>query len=93
MSLEQGDINNDGAPEFFASDMMPYHGEAMEPWEPMMMEMMDEPPQTYDPANCMTRRSWKMSCNSGNRRGAYFNLSDAGHQRNGLELVGAVWRS
>lgn len=49
MSLDQGDINNDGAPEIFASDMKPYASEKMEAWEPMMMDMMGAPPMHDDP--------------------------------------------
>ena len=76
MSLEQGDINNDGAPEFFASDMLPYPGEAMEPWEPMMMDMMDEPPQTYDP-KLYDPQIMENVLQFQEPQGRYFNLADA----------------
>jgi len=41
MSLDQGDIENDGAPEIFASDMKPYGGEDMADWAPVMDDMME----------------------------------------------------
>lgn len=41
MSLDQGDINNDGQMEIFAADMKPYPGEATGAWMPMMEAMME----------------------------------------------------
>jgi enediyne biosynthesis protein E4 len=41
MSLDQGDIDNDGTPELFAADMKPYAGENMAAWAPVMDGMME----------------------------------------------------
>jgi len=69
MSLDQGDINNDGAAEFFASDMKPYVGEALAAWEPMMLDMMAEEHSADDPQvmeNVLQARD---------EQGRYFNLA------------------
>lgn len=49
MSLDQGDVNNDGAPELFSTDMKPYSDdpEYMAAWAPMMAGM-DEMPMHED---------------------------------------------
>lgn len=49
MSYDAGDVDNDGQPELFATDMKPYPGEAAEAWEPLMMAMMDDPHMEGDP--------------------------------------------
>lgn len=43
MSFDMGDLNNDGQTELFATDMKPYDGEALEPWQPIMEAMMSDP--------------------------------------------------
>ncbi len=45
MSLDVGDVNNDGSAEIFATDMMPYqHNEAtMAAWQPLMQKMTHPP--------------------------------------------------
>ncbi len=45
MSLDVGDVNNDGSAEIFATDMMPYqHDEAtMAAWQPLMQKMTHPP--------------------------------------------------
>ncbi len=42
MSLDMGDVDNDGQAELFATDMKPYRGEAEAPWQPVMETMMGE---------------------------------------------------
>lgn len=44
MSFDLGDINNDGAPELYATDMMPYAHDAatMAAWQPVMDRMPHE---------------------------------------------------
>jgi len=49
MSLTSDDLDNDGRAELFATDMMPYPGEAQAPWRPLMEAMMDEPHPEGDP--------------------------------------------
>ncbi len=51
MSLDAGDINNDGQLEIFATDMKPYEqdAEALSAWAPIMESMMDEPHDASDP--------------------------------------------
>ena len=69
MSLDQGDVNNDGATEFFASDMKPYAAEDMAAWEPMMLDMMAEEHTVDDPQvmeNVLQTRD---------DQGRYFNLA------------------
>ena len=69
MSLDQGDVNNDGATEFFASDMKPYAAENMAAWEPMMLDMMAEEHTVDDPQvmeNVLQTRD---------DQGRYFNLA------------------
>jgi hypothetical protein len=41
MSLDQGDIDNDGRFEIFAADMKPYPGEETADWAPLMADMME----------------------------------------------------
>jgi hypothetical protein len=54
MSLDHGDIDNDGAPEIFASDMKPYASDpaTMAAWEPLMAgmehEQMEGDPQVME---------------------------------------------
>lgn len=62
MSLDQGDIDNDGVPELMAADMKPYTHDAttMAAWEPLMMAMMDEEHAPDDPqmmANVLQMRN------------------------------------
>lgn len=69
MSLDQGDVNNDGTTEFFASDMKPYAAEDMAAWEPMMLDMMAEEHTVDDPQvmeNVLQTRD---------DQGRYFNLA------------------
>lgn len=69
MSLDQGDVNNDGITEFFASDMKPYAAEDMAAWEPMMLDMMAEEHTVDDPQvmeNVLQARD---------DQGRYFNLA------------------
>lgn len=69
MSLDQGDVNNDGVAEFFASDMKPYAAEDMAAWEPMMLDMMAEEHTVDDPQvmeNVLQTRD---------DQGRYFNLA------------------
>ncbi len=40
MSLDQGDVDNDGIPELFTADMKPYADEDMLDWAPIMDDMM-----------------------------------------------------
>lgn len=44
MSFDLGDVNNDGEPEIFATDMKPYADdpETLAAWEPLMAAMMGE---------------------------------------------------
>jgi hypothetical protein len=50
MSLDAGDLDNDGQMEIFAADMKPYPDEPMQPWVVMMDNMVHDPfkndPQT-----------------------------------------------
>lgn len=50
MSLDAGDIDNDGSPELFAADMKPYHKDiaTMAEWLPMM-KLMTHPASSSDP--------------------------------------------
>ena len=50
MSLDWGDIDNDGQPELFATDMKPYHKDVatMAEWLPMM-KLMTHPATSSDP--------------------------------------------
>ena len=85
MSLETGDLDNDGGAEIFATDMKPYPQEAEEPWLPMM-EMMMEPHAEGDPQimeNVLQRRTGETFSNEAAARG---------YRRDRLELVGQVWR-
>ncbi len=41
MSLDQGDVDNDGRFEIFAADMKPYPGEVTADWMPLMADMME----------------------------------------------------
>ena len=41
MSLDQGDVDNDGRFEIFAADMKPYPGEQTADWAPLMADMME----------------------------------------------------
>ena len=51
MSLDMGDVNNDGAFELFSTDMMPYdHTPEVEAaWKPVMDDMMASPHPPDDP--------------------------------------------
>ncbi|MEZ4713444.1 MAG: FG-GAP-like repeat-containing protein [Caldilineaceae bacterium] len=51
MSYDAADVNNDGRPELFSTDMKPYADDAatQAAWEPLMMGMMDEPHDPADP--------------------------------------------
>ena len=51
MSLDFGDINNDGQIELFAADMHPYQDdpETVAAWEPVMSSMMSDPHPPDDP--------------------------------------------
>ena len=49
MSLEAGDLDNDGRMELFATDMKPYPQEPEAPWLPLMEAMMDESHTEGDP--------------------------------------------
>jgi len=81
MSLDQGDVNNDGVPEFFASDMKPYAGEEMAAWEPMMLDMMAEEHTADDPQVMENVLQVRDSA------GRYFNLA-AGW---GIDATGWSW--
>ncbi|MBC8159843.1 MAG: VCBS repeat-containing protein, partial [Roseiflexaceae bacterium] len=50
MSLDAGDVDNDGSPELFAADMKPYHKDigTMAAWLPMM-KLMTHPTTSDDP--------------------------------------------
>ena len=43
MSLDAGDLDNDGQMEIFAADMKPYSDESMDAWLPMMTNMVHDP--------------------------------------------------
>ena len=43
MSIDVGDLDNDGQAELFAADMKPYPAESMEAWQPLMENMMHDP--------------------------------------------------
>jgi len=43
MSLDAGDLDNDGQMEIFAADMKPYPDEPMDAWLPMMTNMVHDP--------------------------------------------------
>ncbi|MBV7330481.1 CRTAC1 family protein [Chloroflexi bacterium TSY] len=43
MSIDVGDVDNNGTIELFAADMKPYPQEPMEPWQPLMANMMEDP--------------------------------------------------
>ncbi|MEM7029940.1 MAG: CRTAC1 family protein [Chloroflexota bacterium] len=43
MSIDVGDLNNNGQVSLFAADMKPYPDEPMEAWQPLMDNMMHDP--------------------------------------------------
>jgi hypothetical protein len=49
MSLEMGDINNDGQREFYATDMKPYDGEPPEVLQAVLERITDQPLLAGDP--------------------------------------------
>lgn len=51
MSIDFGDVNNDGQDELFATDMKPFADdpETMAAWQPMMESMMSQPHPEGDP--------------------------------------------
>jgi hypothetical protein len=49
MSFDSGDINNDGYPELFSTDMKPYPGEDTQAWKRLMESMMSDPHPQGDP--------------------------------------------
>lgn len=85
MSIDMGDINNDGRPEFFQSDMKPYAHDAATAaaWAPVMPDMhmgamsaMSADPQMMENALLMRDDS-----------GSYYNLSSA----LGVDATGWSW--
>lgn len=71
MSLDTGDLDNDGAAEVFATDMHPYPQEPEAPWA-SMMDMMMETPAAGDPqimANVLQKRQGDTFGNEAPQRG------------------------
>ena len=85
MSLDLGDIDNNGSDEIFSTDMMPYDDDpATEAaWAPIMDDMMDDPHPQEDP---------QMMANA-----LQMNTNVAGYQNTsgprGLDATGWSWSS
>ncbi|CAN5767254.1 hypothetical protein BH24DEI2_BH24DEI2_00320 [soil metagenome] len=71
MSLDTGDLDNDGAAEVFATDMHPYPQESEAPWA-VLMDMMMETPAAGDPqimANVLQKKQGDTFSNEAPQRG------------------------
>jgi hypothetical protein len=84
MSLDVGDINNDGSPEIFATDMKPYNKDVrtMAAWLPMMQKMT-HPGTSGDP---------QITENVLQVRGADGRYRNEGYQRM-IDATGWSWSS
>jgi enediyne biosynthesis protein E4 len=49
MSFDVGDVNNDGLREIFATDMMPYEGEPLSIWQPIIDSILNDKRPPDDP--------------------------------------------
>lgn len=49
MSFDAGDVNNDGSREIFATDMMPYAGEPLSIWQPIIDSILNKKLAPDDP--------------------------------------------
>ncbi len=89
MSLDAGDLNNNGNLEFFATDMLPYADDAatLAAWEPLMTGDDGRPPSSRRHSD-----HGEYAASPAYARQLHQRSPRIGRGRDRLELVGQVWR-